>query len=58
MRVEIMLFGIGLLLWGILLAVVGFGMAALLFGGIGIVLMFYEVMRWKEENEEMEGHED
>ncbi len=52
MRVRAMFFSIDLLLWGILLAVVGSKLVGLLFGTIGIVLGFYEVVRWEDGDEE------
>ncbi len=47
-----MLFGIGLILWGILLAVLDFSMMALLFGGIGIVMMFVELVGLEKNPED------
>ncbi len=58
MGIKVTLLGIGLLLWGILLAIAGFGTAGLISGGIGIVLVFYETVRWEEGDERMEMYKD
>ncbi len=47
-----MLFGIGLILWGILLAVLSFSLMALIFGGVGIVMMFVEFVSLEKTPED------
>jgi len=56
--IKVALLGIGLLLWGILLAITGFGTAGLISGGVGIVLVFYEAVRWDEGSEEIYKDQD
>ncbi len=58
MGIKVALLGIGLLLWGILLVIAGFGTAGLISGGVGIILVFYEAVRWDERNEGREIYQD
>jgi pilus assembly protein TadC len=53
MRVDVLLFAIGVLLWALLLTFFQFGVLGLLFGVVGFMILLYE--GWKEvegENEE------
>jgi len=55
MEVEMLLFAIGLLLWGILLTLLDLGWLGLFFGILGFGMMVYEALGEDEEDTKHEG---